>query len=111
MTTAGQARALVLSRIRAGLGVAGRDRTREAAVEGRLRNHQRGTIPARARAPREALLDLMATMLAAQGAEVTRASTPEDAVRAIAGDLRDPCAPLAVAHGRRRRSLRRFPGT
>ena len=102
MTTAGQARALVLSRIRAGLGVAGRDRTREAAVEERLRAHPRGTIPARARAPREALLELMATMLAAQGAEVTRASTPEDAVRAIAADLARASAPRAVAHGCRR---------
>ena len=101
MTTADQARALVLSRIRAGLGVAGRDRTREATVEERLRAHPRGTIPARARADREALLELMSTMLAAQGAEVTRASTPEDAVRAVAGTYAS-MAPLAAAHGRRR---------
>ena len=99
MTTAGQARALVLSRIRTGLRVAGRDRTREAAVEGRLRAHQRGTIPARARADREALFELMATMLAAQGAEITRASTPEDAVRAIAGDLREHALPSRLRMG------------
>lgn len=99
MTAADQARALVLSRIRAGLGVAGRDRTREAAVEERLRTHPRGTIPARARADREALFELMATMLAAQGAEVTRASTPEDAVRAIAGDLREHGLPSRLRMG------------
>ncbi|HSB59795.1 MAG TPA: lactate utilization protein [Methyloceanibacter sp.] len=87
MIAADQARALVLSRIRAALGASGKDKKREAAVEGRLRNHPRGTIPARARADHEALIDLMTTMLVSQGAEVTRARTPEDAVRAIAEDL------------------------
>jgi L-lactate dehydrogenase complex protein LldG len=87
MIAAGQARALVLSRIRASLGASAKDRKREAAVEDRLRQHPRGTIPARAHGNREALIDLMTTMLASQGAEVTRAATPEDAVRAIAGDL------------------------
>jgi L-lactate dehydrogenase complex protein LldG len=99
MTPSDQARALVLSRIRAGLGVAGRDRTREAAVEERLRAHPRNTIPERARAGHEALLELMATMLAAQGAEVTRAATPEDAVRAIAEDLRKHDLPSRLRVG------------
>jgi L-lactate dehydrogenase complex protein LldG len=87
MIAANQARALVLSRIRAALGVAGKDRKREEAVGERLRNHPRGTIPARARADQEALIDLMTTMLVSQGADVTRAATPEDAVRVIANDL------------------------
>jgi L-lactate dehydrogenase complex protein LldG len=99
MTPSHQARALVLSRIRAGLGVAGRDRAREAAVEERLRAHPRGTIPARARASREALIELMTTMLAAQGAEVTRAATPEDAVRAVAEDLRNHNLPSRLRVG------------
>ena len=99
MTPSNQARALVLSRIRAGLGVAGRDRAREAAVEERLRAHPRGTIPARAHASREALLELMTTMLAAQGAEVTRAATPEDAVRAVAEDLRNHNLPSRLRMG------------
>ena len=99
MTATDQARALVLSRIRAGLGVSGRDRAREAAVEERLRARQRGTIPARARASREALIELMTTMLAAQGAEITRAETPEDAVRAIVGDLRGNALPLRLRMG------------
>ena len=99
MTPSHQARALVLSRIRAGLGVAGRDRAREAAVEERLRAHPRGTIPARAHASREALIELMTTMLAAQGAEVTRASTPEDAVRAVAEDLRNHNLPSRLRVG------------
>jgi L-lactate dehydrogenase complex protein LldG len=86
MIATDQARALVLSRIRAALGVAGKDGKREAAVEERLHRHPRGTIPARARADHEALIDFMTGMLVSQGAEVTRASTPEDAVRAIAED-------------------------
>jgi L-lactate dehydrogenase complex protein LldG len=99
MTATDQARALVFSRIRAGLGVTGKDRTREAAVEDRLRKHPRGTIPARARADREALFELMSTMLAAQGAEVTRASTPQDAVQAIATDLREHALPSRLRMG------------
>jgi L-lactate dehydrogenase complex protein LldG len=99
MTTTDQARALVLSRIRAGLGVTGKDGTREASVEERLRAHPRGTIPARARADHETLLELMATMLATQGAEVTRVSAPEDAVRAIAGDLRKHGLPSRLRMG------------
>ena len=99
MTPSNQARALVLSRIRAGLGVTGRDRAREAAVEERLRAHPRGTIPARAHASREALIELMTTMLAAQGAEVTRAATPEDAVRAVAEDLRNHNLPSRLRMG------------
>jgi L-lactate dehydrogenase complex protein LldG len=87
MIATDQAHALVLSRIRAALGVAGKDGKREAAVEERLHRHPRGTIPARARADHEALLKLMTAMLGSQGAEVTRASTPEEAVRAIADDL------------------------
>ncbi|HSA67810.1 MAG TPA: LUD domain-containing protein, partial [Methyloceanibacter sp.] len=87
MTPTNQARALVLSRVRAALGASGKDRKREAAVEDRLRHHPRGLIPARARRDREVLIDLMTTMLGSQGAEVTRANTPEDAVRAIAKDL------------------------
>jgi L-lactate dehydrogenase complex protein LldG len=99
MTPSNQARALVLSRIRAGLGVTGRDRAREAAVEERLRTHPRGTIPARAHASREALIELMTTMLAAQGAEVTRAATPGDAVRAVAEDLRNHSLPSRLRVG------------
>ena len=99
MTPSNQDRALVLSRIRAGLGVTGRDRAREAAVEARLRAHPRGTIPARAHASREALIELMTTMLAAQGAEVTRAATPGDAVRAVAEDLRNHSLPSRLRVG------------
>ena len=99
MTATDQARALVLSRIRGALGVAGKERAREEAVEERLRAHPRGTIPARALAGREALLELMTAMLAAQGAEVTPAATPEDAVRAVAADLREHRLPPRLRMG------------
>jgi L-lactate dehydrogenase complex protein LldG len=99
VTPTNQARALVLSRIRAALGVTGKDRKREEAVNERLRHHQRGTIPARARADHETLLQLMTAMLGSQNAEVTRASTPEEAVRAIADDLGAHDLPLAFRMG------------
>jgi L-lactate dehydrogenase complex protein LldG len=99
VTATNQARALVLSRIRAALGVAGGGGRRNDAVEERLRAHPRGTIPARARADREALIELTTTMLAAQGAEVTCAVTPEDAVRVIAEDLREHALPLTLRMG------------
>jgi L-lactate dehydrogenase complex protein LldG len=56
-------------------------------VADRVRRHPRGTIPARARGDRETLLQLFATMLAKQGADVIRATTPEKAVKAIAALL------------------------
>jgi L-lactate dehydrogenase complex protein LldG len=99
MSMTDQARALVLSRIRASLGVAGKDKAREGAVADRLRAHPRGTIPARARAGREALLELMTTMLTAQGAEVARVHSPEDAVRAIANDLSSNGLPSRLRMG------------
>lgn len=99
MTATGQARALVLSRIRTALGVAGRDRERADAVERRLRTHPRGTIPARARGDRAALIELMTTMLEAQGAEASRATTEDDVVRIIAGDLREHALPPRLRMG------------
>jgi L-lactate dehydrogenase complex protein LldG len=94
-----QGRLVILSHVRDALGVTGRDRTREAAVEDRLRRHSRGIIPARAQADHEALIELMTTMLVNQGAEVTRASTPEDAVRALAEDLRTHDLPFILRMG------------
>jgi L-lactate dehydrogenase complex protein LldG len=80
-------RSTMFLRIRAALGVSATDGARREAVADRLRRHPRGTIPARARGDRETLLQLFATTLAKQGADVVRAKTPEDAVKAIAADL------------------------
>ncbi len=99
MSAAADARAAILSRVRVALGVRADASSRLAAVEDRLKRHPRGTIPARARVEREALLRSFETMLADQGASVTRAATPEDAVRAIAGDLRAHDLPLCLRLG------------
>jgi L-lactate dehydrogenase complex protein LldG len=89
VTRSDQGRAFMLSRIRAALGVAGPDMSRQASVRDRLQRHPRGTIPARAAKSGEACVALLTEMLENQGADVTRAAAPEDAVRAIADDLRD----------------------
>jgi L-lactate dehydrogenase complex protein LldG len=99
MITPDQDRATVLSRVRAALGVAAADSAREAAVADRLKRHPRGTIPARALQGPEACIALLEEMLAAQGAEVTRAKTPEAAVRAIADTLRAHGLPLLLRTG------------
>jgi L-lactate dehydrogenase complex protein LldG len=99
VSAAEQRRRAVLSRIRSGLGVAGNESARQAAVAERLSRHPRGTIPARARAGKEALLDLMTTMLKSQGADVTRAGAAEDAIRAIAEDLDAHDLPSALRMG------------
>jgi L-lactate dehydrogenase complex protein LldG len=99
MSAPDQARAMVLARIRAALGVTGADASREAAVEDRLLRHPRGTIPARAQQPLEASIALLGEMLTGQGAEVTRASTPEDAVRDIADGIRTHGLPPLLRMG------------
>jgi L-lactate dehydrogenase complex protein LldG len=99
VTTADQARIAVLSRIRHALGVAAHERAREGVVEDRLRRHPRGTIPARAGGDQETLFELATTMLNGQGAEVSRASTQEDAVRIIGEDLSGHDLPLALRMG------------
>jgi L-lactate dehydrogenase complex protein LldG len=99
MSTPDQDRATVLSRLRAALGVEGADDLREAAVADRLKCHPRGTIPARASQSPEARIAFLEEMLATQGAEVTRAKTPEAAVRAIADTLRGHDLPPLLRMG------------
>ena len=99
MSASEPARPAVLSRIRTALGVRPNDPERQAVVDDRLKRHPRGTIPARALVDREALLQLFDAMLAGQGAEVTRAATPEEAVRAIADGLRAHDLPLCLRMG------------
>jgi L-lactate dehydrogenase complex protein LldG len=98
MSRAEQQRNAILSSVKAALGARPGDAGRRTAVEQRLNRHPRGTVPARAHQNEKALLDLFQTMLESQGATVTRAAAPEDAVRAIADDLRahglPPCLRL-----------------
>ncbi len=88
MSRAAQYREFILSAVRTALGAPPGDPARDEAVAARLGAHQRGTVPARARQDEAALLDLFQSMLESQGAEVTRAATPEGAVQAIAANLR-----------------------
>jgi hypothetical protein len=99
MSTPDQDRATVLSRLRAALGVKGADDLRDAAVADRLKCHPRGTIPARASQSPEARIAFLEEMLTTQGAEVTRAKTPEAAVRAIADTLRGHDLPPLLRMG------------
>jgi len=99
MSQAAQHRQSILSAVRTALGTRPGDPAREEAVAERLRAHRRGTVPARAHQDEPALLNLFQTMLESQGAEVTRAATPEAAVEAIAADLRLHHLPLALRLG------------
>jgi L-lactate dehydrogenase complex protein LldG len=99
MSQAGQHRQSTLHAVRTALGARVGHPARDAAVAERLRAHPRGTIPARAHQDEPALLDLFQSMLESQGAEVTRATTPEEAVQAIAADLRLHHLPLALRLG------------
>jgi L-lactate dehydrogenase complex protein LldG len=81
------ARAHVLSRIRAALGVTLHDARREAEVRRRLETHPRGTIPGRACQGGTASVALFREMLTSQGVDVTHAAGPKEAVNAIAAWL------------------------
>jgi L-lactate dehydrogenase complex protein LldG len=87
MSVADEFRATVLDRVRAALGVASLDRARRAAVTWRLERHPRGTIPARARRRHDENVVLLMELLTKQGADVSRAATPQEAVGAIASYL------------------------
>ena len=87
MSAPEEARAAVLDRIRAALGVASLDRARRTAVARRLERHPRGTISSRATRRGEERVALLTDMLTKQGADVSRVPTPKEAVGAIASYL------------------------
>ena len=93
-------RSAMFSSIRAALGANTTDGSRKEAVADRLRRHPRGTIPARARGDRETLVQLFATMLAKQGADVRRVATPKEAVGAVASYLGTCNLPARLRMGR-----------
>jgi L-lactate dehydrogenase complex protein LldG len=87
MTVPDEARSMIFERIRAALGAERLDRARRSAVQRRLERHPRGPIPSRAKLQGEERVALFATMLAKQGAEVSRVATPKEAVGAVASYL------------------------
>jgi L-lactate dehydrogenase complex protein LldG len=93
------ARARMLSRIRAALGVSASDATRQEAVRDRLAHHPSGTIPQRAAVTGGARVALFKEILAGQGADVTPVAGPEHAVRAIADYLEAHDLPPSLRMG------------
>lgn len=87
MSAPEEARAIVMDRIRAALGVASLDRARRTAVARRLERHPRGTIPSRATRRGEERVALLTDMLTKQGADVSRVLIQKEAVGAIASYL------------------------
>jgi L-lactate dehydrogenase complex protein LldG len=81
------ARARIFARIRQALDVDPEDVSGHKAVTGRLRRHPRNTIPMRSRYYGEQAIGQFAEALAKQGADVTRVSTPKQAVGAIGSYL------------------------
>ncbi len=84
---AGDARAKIFARIRAALDVDPEDLAAREAVAGRLDRHPRNTIPMRSRHHGEQAIGQFAEALSKQGADVTRVSTPKQAVGAIGSYL------------------------
>ncbi|HZP09029.1 lactate utilization protein [Methyloceanibacter sp.] len=81
------ARAQILARIRKALDVDPDDMAGQEAVRDRLKRHPRNTIPMRARLYGEQAVRQFAEALAKQGADVTRVSTPKQAVGTIGSYL------------------------
>jgi L-lactate dehydrogenase complex protein LldG len=92
-------RAILLDHVRKALAARSDDGVRGAAVAERLRQHPRGTIPARAHGDRDTLLQVFTDMLKGQGAELVRATTLDQAVTAIAADLREHNLPAILRLG------------
>jgi L-lactate dehydrogenase complex protein LldG len=87
MSASDDARAVVMDRVRAALGVASLDRARRTAVSRRLERHPRNTVPSRALLGGEERVALFTDMLTRQDADVRRVATPKEAVGAIASYL------------------------
>jgi L-lactate dehydrogenase complex protein LldG len=92
-------RTRMFARIRAALGASAADKARQDAVRARLERHPRSTIPARARVSGADAVRLSAEMLTAQGADVTRVATQEEAIRAISAYLAAQGLPPALRLG------------
>lgn len=94
-----QAKQAVMERVRASLRVGAEEKERRRAVRERLGSHPRNTIPARGQTTGPARLELFGEMLAGQGADVIRATSPADVVHAIAQYLTSRGLPLSLRMG------------
>jgi L-lactate dehydrogenase complex protein LldG len=100
MTVPDEARSTIFERIRAALGAERLDRARRSAVARRIERHPRGPLPARAKRQGEERVALFASMLARQGADVRRVTTPKEAVGAVASYLGTCNLPPRVRMGK-----------
>jgi L-lactate dehydrogenase complex protein LldG len=90
------ARDSILNKLRAATGHAGDDASASDAVEARLRNRPRGTIPARSNLDREGLLALFVDEAEAVDATAVRVSAPGDVPGAVADYLRGRNLPTVI---------------
>ncbi len=89
----------ILARIRRALGAADDDPERRLAVMKRLFDHPPGTVPARARRPRDALVAQFISMLESQAAQVSRLERARDIPKAVVDTLRRRNLALRIRHG------------
>ncbi len=93
------ARAEVLAKVRARLGVRGDEPGRRGLVQERLRNPKANLIPERAQKPRAELIKLFQTMLEKSGAKAVRVRALKALPEAIAAQLRDNNLPTRIRLG------------
>ena len=93
------ARDAVLGRVRAALGVAGRDPGRNAVVADRLSAHRAGVVPARGHIPPAEQVDLYENRLKGVMATVERLPDAAGVPAAVAAVLRDRNLPAAIRIG------------
>ena len=93
------ARAEVLAKVRARLGVRGDEPGRRGLAQERLRNPKANLIPERAQKPRAELIKLFQAMLEKSGAKVTRVRALKALPEAIAAQLRENNLPMRLRLG------------
>lgn len=86
----------ILNRLRGAVQREGDEASARSTVEARLKGHPRGTIPARSKVHRGALLDLFVEQAVAVDATAERVSSPDDVPAAVARYLRDRNLPTDV---------------
>jgi L-lactate dehydrogenase complex protein LldG len=99
MTIEDERRELVLGTVRRSLGNVKSDKARRAIVRGRLENHPRGTIPARAQVNHFRQIDLFMEMAIAVDTSVDRVKTKADILDAVTKFLRNHNLPQSLVHG------------
>ena len=93
------ARAAILARVRASLGVKGTEKDRKASVETRLNSAPKGIVPARGQLDAKGRADLFCAKAEEVLATVTRVASLSDVPKAAVDYLRDRNLPASLAMG------------